>query len=312
MDKAFQGLIPLLEGLGNIMVFLLTTEPGWILIAVMGITYLGVSLYFRLKPRQEVKHETPPPEGGDNRSSSTGGVPRFLAALFLEFSRLLGRLVTALPTLLAVLLIMGMMMTVLQGVGSIQSFVDNQKEIARLEKALDHLQDRYKVAHVTVTDQRYGRTTLEILYYNDKGVELEETRQVITLPGRDIFFDSIVINFDFTEIEDGRAVNMALPYRVFSEETSAREGVVLHPSDSESLPYIFEREDEEIYGLTPKEYREEMREIMDLLSDPQRARERGVRTFYGNAVHRVVQPGDELTLWIEQTGGIVIKEDDGF
>lgn len=290
---------PLFQWLRRALVFLFTSEPGWILMGLLLILYLGLSLSFRWRSLKGTGETSP-------------GVPHFLGVLFLEIASLLGRLAAALPTLLGVLVLLGLMVTASAGIEELTSFVGNQKEIARLQGALKHLETRYKVADVEVTDQRYGKTTLMISYYDAQGVIKPGANQMVTLPGRDIYVDSLVINFDFTEIEEGKVRNIALPYRVFSDEISAREGVYLDLQGKGDLPYLLDRNEDTIYGVTPEEYKESLQRVFALLTEPDEARQAGIRSTYGNALHRIVSSGDRFTLWIEQSGGLVIKEAQDF
>jgi hypothetical protein len=48
------------------------------------------------------------------------------------------------------------------------------------------------------------------------------------------------------------------------------------------------------------------------ITDKETARKEGVRSAYGNAVHKRVREGQVITVWVEQTGGLVIKETEDF
>ncbi len=275
--------------------FLVTTEPGWILLGTLFLGYLFLSVYFRLKSTAPEEH-----------LRWKGRIAPAVGAVLLELGGLVARTAAALPTLLGVLVITAILSTTASGIDEMTQFLENQREIRRLETALKHLENRHKVARVRVTDQRRGVTSLVIDFFDRSGKVRPDDSQQVSVPGRDIYFDSVVLNFAFSEIEEGGR-NLALPYRVFSDEIPAAEGIPLRIYNNQAIPFLYERGDEDIYGIEPEEYKNALRRLTGYLQNPEEAREDGVRTTYGNAVHRVVEPGDSFIVWIEQTGGLVIK-----
>jgi myo-inositol-hexaphosphate 3-phosphohydrolase len=85
-------------------------------------------------------------------------------------------------------------------------------------------------------------------------------------------------------------------------------GVPLAINDENGVPLIFKRDSLKVYGMTPQRYNQRLKEIMEYLTDSEKARLAGIRSVYGNAVHKRVNTGDVLDIWVEQTGGIVIKD----
>jgi hypothetical protein len=72
-------------------------------------------------------------------------------------------------------------------------------------------------------------------------------------------------------------------------------------------PYMFNRADDDIYGLAPDLYRKRLAEFMELVRDESQAKEAGIiRSVYGSAVHKRVNVGDHFEIRSEQTGGIVL------
>jgi len=165
------------------------------------------------------------------------------------------------------------------------------------------------VADIRVLSVQNGQTRLAMDFYAPSQAGEAVERKEILISGRDIYFDSIVLNFEYSQIAAGRRVNIAIPYRVFSDEVPQMEGISLGALDENGVPYIFQRSDEDIYGLTPQIYRDRLKELMELVRTDGSAREAGiVRSLYGSAVHKRVSPGDRLELRIEQTGGLTVKE----
>ena len=85
-------------------------------------------------------------------------------------------------------------------------------------------------------------------------------------------------------------------------------GISLNLRDKNGIPLIFKRQDKDIYGMDVGKYTQRVQEIMSYITDEKKARLAGIRSVYGNAVHKRVRKGEKLTIWVEQTGGLVLKK----
>ena len=76
----------------------------------------------------------------------------------------------------------------------------------------------------------------------------------------------------------------------------------------------FHRKEAEIFGLTKEAYNNRVEEIANFMTDENKSKEAGVRSFWGNFVHydKKLYKGLEFVVWVEQTGGIVIKTKEVF
>jgi hypothetical protein len=193
-------------------------------------------------------------------------------------------------------------------------FVQNQQRIRELQSLLKQLDQRYKVAEIEVTDYNTmtNESELMIKYYDYANQGFSNVNQSFSIKGSDIYFDAIVLNFEFSEIATGNTKNLVLPYRVFSERVPQEQGIALNLADENGVPLIFKRNEIDIYGMEQTKYTERVKEIMSYITDKDKARKAGIRSVYGNAVHKIVHKGDVLTIWVEQTGGMVIKDARGF
>jgi hypothetical protein len=87
---------------------------------------------------------------------------------------------------------------------------------------------------------------------------------------------------------------------------------LLQYKDKNGVPIFFKRADNEIYGLSTESYNSRIAEFSEYLTDEDKAREAGIRSTIGNAVHKKIRKGEKMEIWVEQTGGIVIKQTDEF
>jgi hypothetical protein len=105
-----------------------------------------------------------------------------------------------------------------------------------------------------------------------------------------------------------------MPYKIFSEEVAKDDGIMLQTTDSLGVPYIFHRDDDEIYGIEKLSYYNRLKEFSEMMTDSEKARKEGVRSFYAAAPHFVnnISKGQKIIIWVEQTGGLVLKREQNF
>ena len=231
---------------------------------------------------------------------------------FIETIKLLSRIISNLPVLLCVLVMFLLIVGTSGLFKEFDTYMENEKQIREMRTVLKHLEGRYKVADIKVIDQDSFETKIRISFYDYADIGTSYATQEVTIKGKDIYFDSIILNFDYSEISQGKAVNIAIPYRIFSDEVSQAEGIELELKDENGIPLLFKRSGEEIYGINEDNYNKRLKEILLFLSDKKAAREAGVRSVYGNAVHKKVYRGETVSIWIEQTGGLVLKQEESF
>jgi len=225
----------------------------------------------------------------------------------------IGRLIAALAANLPVLLMTAILSISVVALGEtirkVEASMEAANRIKELQAVLRNLERSLKVAEIRVLSTQNDRTTFEITYFDpEKEQSIAETR-TISIDGRDIYIDAIVLNFDYSEIAAGRRVNIAIPYRVFSDQVPQINGISLGGLDSKGIPYMFHRSDDDIYGIAPEVYRERLKELVQLISSDTSARPAGiVRSFYGSALHKRVSAGDRLELRVEATGGLSLRE----
>jgi len=294
----------ILKPISGLVVFLFTTSTGLIILMTSFVFIIGLSAYNALKERSLA-----------HIAAKQDGLARlpFLEKIYLV-ARAIGkiclRIITNVPIFLAVFVFLLMIVGLSKGIDSMDEFVQNQRKIKELQSLIKQLDQRYKVAEIEIVDYNIlsDETNLLIKYYDYASQGYSNNNQSLTIKGNDIYFDAIVLNFEYSEIATGNTKNLVLPYRVFSNKVPQELGVALNLSDKEGIPFIFKRNEIEIYGMEQTRYTENVKEIMGYITNKEKARLAGIRSVYGNAVHKKVNKGDILSIWVEQTGGLVIKE----
>jgi len=215
----------------------------------------------------------------------------------------------ALPALVGVAAVLAMLIGVADATRKIDEYVEGRQRIAELTTTVRNLDRRYKAIEARVDELADGRIKATLSFYDKPGATSPARTQAVDLAGKELYIDAIVCNFDYSEIAAGREVNLAIPYKVFSDQVPEAEGVALSVSDEKGIPLMYRRESGEIYGMAPDAFDRRLGELMDLMRGDEAARGAGiVRSLYGNAAHKAVKKGESFTVWIEQTGGLTIKE----
>ncbi len=292
-----------LKPIADLVLFFFTTKTGFIFLLLILIFTTIFSIYNALKERKLAHMAV---------KSYSARIP-LLEKLYIignVVSRITIRIISNLPVFLMVFIFLFLIVGLSKGISGINEYVENQEKIKELKSILKQLDQRYKVAEIEVINYSYisDESQLKIRFFDYAKQGFINADQDITIKGNDIYFDAVVLNFDFSEIAEGNKINLALPYRIFSDEVPQEEGIRLSLTDENGVPLIYKRTEDEIYGMAYEKYDEHVKEIMQYITDKNKAREAGIRSVYGNAVHKKVKKGDKIAIWVEQTGGLVIKD----
>lgn len=181
-----------------------------------------------------------------------------------------------------------------------------EQDKQRLEafvKILKHIDRRARVEVLRQAKDLQGKlqTTIRFTEIDDSGRPVTAARD-LTLPGQEVYFDTLVIKFDdhFIEQSDpfkGRA--LMLFRRIFSSTMRAEDGFVI-----------------DIEGQAPDVYagREALSEFekdlwkrfWQLANDEKMAKERGVRAIHGDAPYMRLEPDRVYEVCLRSTGEIII------
>jgi hypothetical protein len=217
------------------------------------------------------------------------------------------------PTLIAMAAVLSVVLALSGTVAKLDEFLGLQRKIKEYSLVLKNLEKRYKVARIECGGQSDEKTKLRISYYDQDGNVPPEGEETLEIEGSDIFIDALVVNFAYSGIESGDKINLAMPYRVFSEKVAQVDGLPLKIAKKGTTPFAYQRTEKEIYGMDKPTYDQRLGELLDIALDAESSRKAGiVRSFYGSAVHRVMKKGDAFIVWVEQSGGMTIKEEKAF
>ena len=304
--KLLHKINSIFKPIAKFIIFLFTTKTGLFILFLLFLLWIYIRLYNRLKERKLQKEAAT----GEDKLS----VQELSAIIFDEISGIFTFIFTNISVLLVSLLIMFTIVGISAAFSSVEDYLNKRQQINNLKITLKNLDQSYRVAKVEVIDRDLinDSTTLKVKFYDYAGNDYMPDEQVVKLPGHNIYFLMYLINFKYSLIESGEKVNITLPYLIYSEKQRQDEGIRLKLTDSIGVPYIFHRDSSDIYGISYSDYESSIKEIAELITDPEKARQAGVISQYVAAPHytRILKKGQSFEIWVEQTRGLVIKQDE--
>ncbi len=218
------------------------------------------------------------------------------------------------PLLVLVLLTAIGLNSLFLSVNQVKRVADNLKRVKELGIMVRNLSRSEDLARITLLRQNRSSPNpsdvekvyrVEILSEGGDCVSEQE----VTLQGNRIAIDSIMVNFEYSEIESGKRQNIAYPYRVYSELMRPDDAVALNCMfNGEGLPVIYCLEDDAIYGMEKDVFFKRLKELFEILKDDEQSRELGIRSANGTVNHFVMEQGDVYFIRVEATGGLTVHK----
>lgn len=282
-----------LKGVVDVLIFiakfLFLTPWGWILIGVALVSMVVVRIRNR---KDEVTFY-----------SAIGGITE---TLFWLYTNMTSILIGVFVVLVLSLLLSGF-----------QEFSDSLrlfKEVKTLSTTLKNLKAERKVLELKVSSARSNgtnRMNVNVKYFAYspvKDADIATGEKVFTVEGEKLYVDFGVINFAYAQIENGEAVNIAFPHRLYSETVAYDSGADIFAS-AQAMPLSFQLSDEDIYVQSRADYETEMKKIFAAATNATQARRLGVRTAYGQSVAFTPTSDAEKVyrIYTTGTGGVVLK-----
>jgi hypothetical protein len=179
---------------------------------------------------------------------------------------------------------------------------DNQRLEAYL-KILKHIDRRARVEVLRQEKDQQGnlQTTIRFTEVDDAGKPINASRE-FTLPGQEVYFDTLVIKFDDHFVEQGDPIKGAALMvfrRIFSSTMRAEDGFVIDKDGQ--VPEVYAERH------AASEFEKDLwRRFWDLANDEKLAKERGVRAIHGVAPYMLVEPGRVYEICLRSTGEVII------
>ena len=181
-----------------------------------------------------------------------------------------------------------------------------EQEKQRLEaylKILKHIDRRARVEVLRQTKDQQGslQTTIRFTEVDDAGRPITVSRE-LTLPGQEVYFDTLVIKFDDHFIEQGDPLKggaLMVFRRIFSSTMRAEDGFDIDTEGQVPEVYAERR-------ATSAFEKDLWKRFWDLANDEKLARESGVRAIHGDAPYMRLEPDRVYEICLRSTGEVII------
>jgi hypothetical protein len=181
-----------------------------------------------------------------------------------------------------------------------------EQDKQRLEAYLTILKHTERRARVEVLRQALDQqgniqTTLRFTETDSTGRPISVSRE-LTLPGQEVYFDTLVIKFDDHFIEQSDPLKgqaLMLFRRIFSSTQRPDDGFII---DRDGKP-------PEIYAgqQAPTAFEKELwKRFWELANDEKLAKEHGVRAIHGDAPYMRLEPDRVYEILLRSTGEVII------
>ena len=303
MDDRLGALKAVLYAISDAAVFLFTKPLGLGMLGAALLVAAGTRLWTVVSGRA-LAHRA---AGEEFRiASAVGSALREMAGMVVGAAG-------ALPTIVGIAAALTLIVGLSDATRKVDDYIAGQKRISELTTTVRNLEKRYKAVEVRVDDLREGRIKATLVFFDYRDLKAPPKTQSVDIPGKELFIDAIVCNFAYSEIAAGSSINLAIPYKVFSDELPESQGIALSILDESGTPFMYRRPPEQIYGIAPEAYDARLAELVASMRSDDAARSAGiVRSLYGDAVHRSAKRGESFTVWVEQSGGLSIKDSSSF
>ncbi len=184
------------------------------------------------------------------------------------------------------------------------------KDVKMLGAALKNLKSERKILEATVDfteDKDEIIVNLKYFAYSPvRNTDIMTGEAEYRIPGSRVYLDSIVINFEYSLVETGKAINLSLPYKIFSDKVSFNDGISINSMDND-IPLSLKLDRDDIFLLEKEEYNSTIKKLISSLNDKKKALKMGVRTFYSEAIALYPAKNKKYTIYSTGTGGLILR-----
>lgn len=190
-----------------------------------------------------------------------------------------------------------------------QTIDELEEKVLELELARELLRLNHRIAQIEIVRQgpaedgsRDIETEFVFTELNDIGEPIGEGETMV-IKGKQIYLDGVIVKFDDSYVESGdalRGTSVALFKRIFSEQVSANDGIVIDSKNKHPLP--FQGDD-----LPDPLYQQLFERIWDYANSPEESEKLGVRAIHGEAVSIEAREGKTYRVELRQSDGLSLK-----
>jgi hypothetical protein len=186
---------------------------------------------------------------------------------------------------------------------TIQKLEQDKLRLEAFLKILKHIDRRARIEVLRQTKDASGnlQTTIRFTEIDDAGKPISTFRD-FTLPGREVYFDTLVIKFDdhFVEQSDPlKGSALMLFRRIFSSTMRAEDGFVIDADGQAPETYAGRQ--------VPSAFEKDLwKRFWEVANDEKLAKQLGVRAIHGDAPYMRLEPDRVYEICLRSTGEVII------
>lgn len=183
---------------------------------------------------------------------------------------------------------------------------EQRRVIVELERKLDRAWAAELVGDLRVNAVTKDPPSMDVTFYQyQPGTETPTFQRRMTLPGREVYIDALVVTFERGLVEAGDALrgkSLLLFRRAFGDQQKPVDGVPLFRRDDASpIPEVA------AVDATPGAFERQLwARFWDYANDPALAKSAGIRIAQGEAPHVEAAVGQVYKLTLRASGGLEI------
>jgi hypothetical protein len=180
---------------------------------------------------------------------------------------------------------------------------EEKQKLEAYMKILEHADRRARIEVLRQAKDPQGnlQTTIRFTETDATGKPIDVSREM-TLPGQEVYFDTLVIKFDDHFVEQGdplKGQSLMLFRRVFSSTMRAEDGYTIDMAGQAPEVYAGKQ--------APSEFEKDLwKRFWELANDEKLAKEHGVRAIHGDAPYMRMEPDRVYEIWLRSTGEVII------
>ncbi len=289
--KGLEDILSSIFSLLNVLVitakFLFLTPVGWVLI-ILGMIII---IFYKSKNKK----------GEITVSGLLGGTTE---TLFRFYSNI--------TTILLGIVLLILITVIFNLMNDVSKSLYLYRDIKTLEATLKNLKTERKLIEVNAipdNNQASPGLTVKIKYFSYspvKDADISTGDASYTIPGKKIYVDFGLINFDYSLVEKAAEKNIAFPDKIFTETISPENGLGIFNQPGE-VPLTFKLDNQDLFSIEQNDYNREINSIVEAVSNTSKAKKLGIRTSYGEAIGIYPDPKKTYTFYSTAIGGIVLR-----
>lgn len=228
----------------------------------------------------------------------------FQYLLKFESNKKISKIIFSIFTFTKTFIIILIFALIIYFIYNIYNTINQYLSVIELRKYVKNLSRERVLAKISILDFTSKRFNCLIELYSLSGKVFKKL--TYELIGTEFYIDFVVLNFDYLFIEKG-ANNIAYPSILFSDEISYDNGYKL--LDMQEIKNYLNADVENFLGLSAKKVDSISNFIFKCIENENYAKINGVRSVVGSALHRKIISLSTYKVYLENTGGLILVEE---